>query len=117
MMIVAFFSCTKESKEKMDENTSNQENNIVELSAREQVLVNLKMDTVKNKTIYEMTTLLGKATVDVNKINVISSRVKGRVDKLFVRNTGEEIKNGEALYSIICKHLINNQNLHLKKIY
>lgn len=113
LLLTSLFSCDKKPKEKTDEHTPHQENNIVELSVREQVLVNLKIDTVKTKTIYETTTLLGKATVNENKISVISSRVKGRVEKLFIRNTGKEIKNGEALYSVYSEELLSDENEYL----
>lgn len=98
----------------MSEHLSHQaDNSVIELSAREQVLINLKTDTVRIKTIYETITLLGKATVDENKISVISSRVKGRLDELFVRNTGEEVKHGQALYSLYSEELLSEENEYL----
>lgn len=113
LMFILFFSCDKKSTEKADEHISHQDTNIVELTAREQALVNLNVETVRNKTIYETTTLLGKATVDESKISIISSRVKGRLESLFVRNTGEEIKKGEALYSIYSEELLTDENEYL----
>lgn len=115
-LAASFFSCDKKPKEKVDEIVTHQNNTIVELSAREQALVNLNIETVRNKTIYETTTLLGKATVDENKISIISSRVKGRFESLFVRNTGEEIKKGEALYSIYSEELLTDENEYLLAI-
>lgn len=89
------------------------DNDVIELSPREQVLINLKIDTVRIKTIYETITLLGKAAVDENKASVISSRVKGRLDKLFVRNPGENVKQGQALYSIYSEELLSEENEYL----
>jgi len=108
---ITLVGCDKKPKEKIEERgIKQQENAIVELSAREQILVNLQIDTVKIKTIYETSTLLGKATLDENNTSIISSRVKGRVEKLFVRNTGEEIKAGQALYSIYSEELLSDEN-------
>ncbi|OFY84517.1 MAG: hypothetical protein A3F72_14005 [Bacteroidetes bacterium RIFCSPLOWO2_12_FULL_35_15] len=115
-LTVSFFSCDKKPKEKPNEIGTQENNTIIELSAREQGLVNLNIETVRNKTIFETTTLLGKATVDENKISIISSRIKGRVESLFVRTTGEEIKNGEALYSIYSEELLTDQNEYLLAI-
>lgn len=112
LALFCLFSCGK--KQEKSEYSSRQVNNdIMELSAREQVLINLKIDTVRTKAINETITLLGKATVDENKIKVISSRVEGRLDKLYARNTGEEIKAGQALYSVYSEELLSDENEYL----
>lgn len=114
IILFSFTSCRKNPEVKTDEHSSYQmSNDVIELSNREQVLVNLKIDTVKLKTISETITMLGKATADENKINVISSRVSGRLDKLFVRSTGEEIKSGQALYSVYSEELLSDENEYL----
>jgi Cu(I)/Ag(I) efflux system membrane fusion protein len=109
----AFFSCEKKTKEPVDDQSSKLPGNVIELTHREQVLVNLHIDTAKIKTVFELTTLLGKAAINENNTTVISSRVNGRLDKLFVRNPGEEIKKGQALYSIYSEELLSEENEYL----
>lgn len=111
LMLISLVSCDK--KQKVEEDAVHHDINIIELSARDEILANIKIDTVRNKIIYETTNLLGKATVDENRISVVSSRIRGRVDKLFVRSTGEEIKNGEALYSIYSEELLSDESEYL----
>ena len=114
LILISFFSCDKKPKEKVEEYSYEvMDNNVVELNMREQVLVNLKTDTAKIKTICETITLLGKATTNENNITVISSRIRGRLDKLFVRNTGEEIKSEQVLYSIYSEELLSDENEYL----
>ncbi len=86
------------------------------LSDQDRVVINLQIDTAVIKTMYEETTLIGTAAVDERAINVISSRVKGRVDKLFVRNPGTYVKNGDPLYSIYSEELLSYQNEYLLAI-
>jgi membrane fusion protein, copper/silver efflux system len=86
------------------------------LSDQDRMVINLRIDTAVIKTMYEETTLIGTAAVDERTINVISSRVKGRVDKLFVRNPGTYVKNGDPLYSIYSEELLSYQNEYLLAI-
>lgn len=86
------------------------------LTPQERIVANIRIDTARIKNLYEETTLIGTAAVDERAVNVISSRVKGRVDKLFVRNPGTFVKNGEALYSIYSEELLAYENEYLLAI-
>jgi len=86
-----------------------QKGNIIELTEREQMLANIKTTPAVVKPIFEITTLLGTAAIDEKKVSVISSRVKGRLEKLFFRNPGDKIKTGEALYEIYSEQLLADE--------
>ena len=86
------------------------------LTDKEKVMANIKIDTAQVKTLFEETTLIGTATADETRLNIISSRVKGRLDQLFVRNPGQFVKKGDPLYSIYSEELMAYQNEYLLAI-
>ncbi|GAA4024750.1 efflux RND transporter periplasmic adaptor subunit [Hymenobacter glaciei] len=51
------------------------------------------------------TVLTGTVTADANQTRTVSSRVAGRVERLFVRQTGEAIRAGAPLVSIYSEQL------------
>ena len=84
--------------------------NIVKLTSHESALINLTVDTAKIKAIFETSDFVGTVTIDENNLSNISSRVNGRIEKLFVRNPGEEIKKGQALYAVYSEELLSDEN-------
>lgn len=87
--------------------------NMVMLDEEKQVLAHITIDTVKSTDIKMQTTFVGKASANENKATVITARVKGRIDRLFIRQEGEQIINGQALYSIYSEELLADQNDYL----
>ncbi|MBY0435087.1 MAG: efflux RND transporter periplasmic adaptor subunit [Cyclobacteriaceae bacterium] len=89
---------------------------MLSLTEQERLVANIQIDTAQVKTIFEETTLIGTAAVDERNINLVSSRVKGRIDKLFVRNPGTFVKTGDPLYSIYSEELLSYENEYLLAI-
>lgn len=83
--------------------------NFITLDARQQLLAGIETDTVKFRTFISAQTLLGIVGVDEEQVTVISSRVNGRIDKLFVKSSGEYIQNGNPIYSIYSEELFADQ--------
>ena len=110
ILLFLLFACNKP-KQKTDEHAGmDMMDNMMHLTAHEQDLIHLAIDTAQIKTIFETSDFTGTAAVDQNNISNISSRVNGRIEKLFVRNPGEEIKKGQALYSIYSEELLSDEN-------
>jgi len=82
------------------------EMNAIRLSKAQTELANIKMDTVKVRPISEELVLTGTFTVNENNISVISSRINGRIDKLFFKNNGDQIHVGDTLYLIYSEELL-----------
>ena len=103
---------------KVEQQAETHEDNasMIMLDEEKQALANIQLDTVKFTTISEQTTLSGKVAPDENKLTTITARVKGRVDKLFVRQEGERISNGQALYSIYSEELLADENDYLSAL-
>jgi membrane fusion protein, copper/silver efflux system len=76
------------------------------LGARQQQLSALQLDTARLQPIGQQDNLLGIAAVDEEKVTQVSARVKGRLEKLFIRNPGELVRKGQAAYQIYSEELL-----------
>lgn len=86
------------------------EMDMITLTKRDEQYANIMVDTVKVKSIAEYTTLLGTTSFDERKITVVTSRIRGRLDKLFVRNPQEMVSTGQPLYAIYSEELLSYEN-------
>lgn len=86
---------------------------IVMLDAHQQAMANVTIDTVRRGIIDEMVTMLGTTAIDENSRAVVSSRLKGRVDRLYARNPGQAIRKGMPLYSIYSEELMAEESEYL----
>lgn len=78
------------------------------LYERLELLANIVIDTVQKNAISNLDYLVGTAAVDQEKVSLVTTRVKGRIEKLYVRNTGENIKKGQLLYQIYSEGLLSD---------
>ncbi len=79
----------------------------IKLNETQIKLANIKTDTVRPQIINEEKTFTGIIAVDENKIQQASARVAGRVEHLYVKNTGEKIETGQVLYDLYSEELIS----------
>ena len=73
-------------------------------------LANITTQKVSANTIGQTITLSGKPEADEEKTTLISSRTAGRIEKLFIKETGRVVKQGEPLYEIYSETLLTLQN-------
>ncbi|OQP60168.1 hypothetical protein A3860_34370 [Niastella vici] len=91
-------------------NDSAQHADMITLTARDEQYANITVDTVRIKPISEYSTLLGTTAFDERSITLITSRIKGRLDKLFVRNPQQWVAKGQPLYAIYSEELLSYEN-------
>ena len=104
---------TSHSNQKIE---SSQMGNMVHLTKRDERYADIGIDTVKEKLISEYTTLLGTTTIDERKVTVITSRINGRVDQLFVKNPQQQVRAGQALFAIYSEELLSDENEFLNAL-
>jgi Cu(I)/Ag(I) efflux system membrane fusion protein len=75
------------------------------LSDQQVELGHIKTETLTEHEMGDEILLTGVLTVDQNKISSISSRVMGRIEKLYFKNTGEKINSGDVVYEIYSEDL------------
>ncbi|MEX2233828.1 MAG: efflux RND transporter periplasmic adaptor subunit [Cyclobacteriaceae bacterium] len=76
-------------------------------------LANITTQKVTRKPIGQTVVINGRITVDEQKSEVISSRAAGRVEKLFIKETGQSIKQGQPLYVLYSEILLTLQQEYL----
>lgn len=91
--------------QKKAKDSSGKQGNYVPIDRRKQELAGIRTDTVRMQHVLSDATILGSVSIDEELVTTISSRVKGRIDKLFVTTTGGTLKNGSPLYSIYSEQL------------
>lgn len=76
-------------------------------------LANITIQPVSIKPIGQTVVINGRLTVDEQKTEVISSRAAGRIEKLFIKETGQSIRAGERLYTLYSENLLTLQQEYL----
>ena len=85
----------------------------LELSDQQIQLGNIQVDTIRNGTIGDQLILTASLNFDQSKLYAVSSRVMGRVEKLYFKNLGEYVKKGAPLYEMYSEDLNNVKQEYL----
>jgi Cu(I)/Ag(I) efflux system membrane fusion protein len=83
------------------------------LSESQIALGNIKVNRVKNGTVGANTLLTGKLVMDETQTDVISSRAPGRIEKLYLKETGRPIRKGQPLYELYSEQLLTLEREYL----
>lgn len=86
--------------------TKKNKSDTLHLSDQQVQLGHIMVDTLKNQALGNELTLTGVLTVDQNTSEVISTRVMGRIEKLYIKDVGKPVQKGEPLYDIYSEDLI-----------
>lgn len=81
----------------------------LQLNERQMKLANVRTITIGDAGDGGGKQLNGRLVANPEQTSFISSRVAGRLDRLFVRQTGEQIKKGQPLYQIYSEQLATLQ--------
>ncbi|MEO6253969.1 MAG: efflux RND transporter periplasmic adaptor subunit [Ferruginibacter sp.] len=85
----------------------------IELSELQIQLGNVHTDTIRNGTIGDQLVLTATLNFDQMRSSSVSSRVMGRVEKLYFKNLGDYVKNGSPLYELYSEELNNAKQEYL----
>lgn len=83
------------------------------LSENQQALANITTTTVSLSALSDYTQLNGRLAIDPEQTVFISSRVPGRIEQLYVRETGVKVSKGQPLYKIYSEQLASLQQEYL----
>jgi Cu(I)/Ag(I) efflux system membrane fusion protein len=76
-------------------------------------LANITTQKVTRKPVGQTAVINGRLTVDEEQSEVISSRAAGRIEKLFIKETGQPVQKGEPLYVLYSETLLTLQQEYL----
>lgn len=85
----------------------------IQLSDQQIQLGNIQTDTIRSGTIGDQLVLTASLNFDQMKTSSVSSRVMGRVEKLYFKNLGDYVSKGTALYAIYSEDLNNTKQEYL----
>ena len=83
------------------------------LSESQRLLANITTDTVRTGAFSSSKQLNGRVVIDPEQIEYVTSRVPGRIENLYVRETGVAVKKGQTLYRIYSEQLASLQQEYL----
>jgi Cu(I)/Ag(I) efflux system membrane fusion protein len=92
---------------------NNVANNDLMLNDSQMKLANITTQKVSKKAMGQTVVLNGRLAVDEQQTKVISSRAAGRVEKLFIKETGQPIQKGQPLYTLYSETLMTLQQEYL----
>lgn len=79
----------------------------IHLSEQQIQLGNIQTESIRNGTIGDQLILTATLNFDQMKASSVSSRVMGRVEKLYYKSLGDLVKKGSPLYDIYSEELNN----------
>ncbi|GAB2820806.1 efflux RND transporter periplasmic adaptor subunit [Ferruginibacter profundus] len=81
--------------------------NEVKLSDQQIQLGNISADTIRSGMIGDKMVLTATLNADQQKINAVSARVMGRIERLYFKNLGDYVNKGDKLFDIYSEELNN----------
>jgi len=94
-------------------NTSSATSNDLMLSDAQIALANITTQKVGSAGIGQTMVVNARLTQNQELTEVISSRIAGRVEKLFVKETGKRVLKGDPLYELYSEELLTLQREYL----
>jgi Cu(I)/Ag(I) efflux system membrane fusion protein len=85
----------------------------LQLSEQQIQLGNIQTDTIRNGTIGDQLVLTATLNFDQMRASSMSSRVMGRVEKLYYKNLGDYVRKGSPLYDLYSEELNNAKQEYL----
>ncbi|MBS1511677.1 MAG: efflux RND transporter periplasmic adaptor subunit [Bacteroidetes bacterium] len=85
----------------------------LQLNEQQIQLGNIQTDTIRSGTIGDQLVLTATLNFDQMKSSSVSSRVMGRVEKLYYKNLGDYVKQGTPLYDLYSEELNNAKQEYL----
>lgn len=93
--------------------TSTGQRNDLMLSESQVRLANITTQKASKKPVGETLVINGTLTVDEERTEAISSRASGRIEKLYIKETGQSVAKGDPLYVLYSEALLTLQQEYL----
>jgi len=91
----------------------NNQDTFLTLSENQQTLANITTMVVGSGRIDDHLAINGRFAVNPEETNFISSRNAGRIEKLYIKETGIAVRKGQAIYTMYSEQLLTLQQEYL----
>ncbi|TCD03849.1 efflux RND transporter periplasmic adaptor subunit [Pedobacter psychroterrae] len=88
----------------------------LKIDEKRQVLANITTILIGESSLSSAKQLNGRLVVNPEKSSYISSRIAGRIEQLYIRETGVKVGKGQALYKLYSEQLATLQQEYLMAI-
>ncbi len=85
----------------------------IKLSAEQIELGNIRVDTIQATRTGNEVVLTGTISFDQSALNAVSTRISGRIEKLYFKNIGDPISKGARLFDLYSEEMNNAQQEYL----
>lgn len=92
---------------------SNAVKNSILLSPDQIKLAGIELDTINYQSVASEKIVTGTVTGNENEADEVSARVAGRIQRLYIRTTGEKISIGSPLFDIYSEDLLEAEKEYL----
>jgi Cu(I)/Ag(I) efflux system membrane fusion protein len=89
---------------------------VLKIDDKRQALANITTLIIGENTLSGAKQLNGRLTVNPEQSNYISSRIAGRIEQLYIRETGVKVSKGQPLYKIYSEQLATLQQEYLMAV-
>lgn len=86
-------------------NRSNEARDEIMLSDEQILLGNIQTDTLGRALMGDKVVLTATLNFNEMKVNTVSARITGRIDRLYFKNTGDFVKKGDHLFDLYSEEL------------
>jgi len=86
-------------------NKSSETRDEIMLSDEQIQLGNIQTDTLGRALVGDKVVLTATLNFDEMKVNTVSARITGRIDRLYFKNTGDFVKKGDHLFDLYSEEL------------
>jgi Cu(I)/Ag(I) efflux system membrane fusion protein len=85
----------------------------VRISPERQQLIGVRFGTVEKRTLQKVIRTVGRIDYDEKRIGIVSPKISGWVEELYVDFTGRYVRKGEPLLTIYSPELVSTQEEYL----
>lgn len=110
---IGLFACSQEKHEHTSTPPMQPASNTLMLTNSQIGLANITTQKVTPKEIGETLVINAKFVANEDLSEVVSSRAAGRIEKLYIKETGLPVKKGEPLYELYSENLLTLEREYL----
>jgi len=88
----------------------------VQISLERQQLIGVRFGTVEKRALQKVIRTVGRIDYDEKRIGIVSPKISGWIEELYVDFTGRFVRRGEALLTIYSPELLSSQEDYLLAI-
>jgi len=85
----------------------------VQISPERQQLIGVRLGTVEKRPLQKVIRTVGRIDYDEKRIGIVSPKISGWIEELYVDFTGQFVRKGEPLLTIYSPELVSTQEEYL----